>query len=157
MNFRKRAKRGEAEEFLYWASEQETDECILWPFGRFAQGYGTVQFRGIDMCANAAVCFIVHGERPPKHEAAHKCGVKLCVNPRHLYWATRTENNHDKWGHGTEARGEGHGNHKLTESEVLEIYSVPGFHKDIAAEYGVVRETIGKIKNGKTWGWLTNG
>ena len=157
MNIRKRANPGEAQAFLYWAVEQKTDRCILWPFGRFTTGYGTIQFEGVHTHASAAVCVITHGECPPhKHDAAHKCGVKLCVNPRHLYWATQMENSHDRWAHGTIAKGEGNGSHKLTEVEVLAIYTAPGFRKDIAPKYGVSARTVGQIKNGETWGWLTN-
>jgi hypothetical protein len=35
----------------------------------------------------------------PDHEAAHSCPDgenSLCVNPTHLYWATREENEQDK-------------------------------------------------------------
>lgn len=31
-------------------------------------------------------------------EAAHRCGNRLCCNPRHLYWATADENRRDRYG-----------------------------------------------------------
>jgi hypothetical protein len=47
------------------------------------------------------VCEETHGLPPtPKHDAAHKtrsgCLGKLCVNPWHIRWATRSENERDK-------------------------------------------------------------
>ena len=41
------------------------------------------------------MCFLAHGEPPtPDHVAAHSCGKGRdgCVHPKHLRWATSSEN-----------------------------------------------------------------
>lgn len=45
------------------------------------------------------VCEEAYGPPPTsKHEAAHKryCNNDFCINPEHVYWATRSENELDK-------------------------------------------------------------
>jgi hypothetical protein len=75
-----------------------------------------------------------------------------CVNPNHLRWATRKENEADKISHGTHNRGERHGQSKLTESMVLEILATKDLsHQIIASRYGVSRFAIDSIKNRKAW------
>lgn len=38
-------------------------------------------------------------DRPdlPGYHACHRCGVRLCVNPWHLYWGTPEENRRDRY------------------------------------------------------------
>lgn len=114
--------------------------------------------RGPD--GHVIVCTEAHGPRPtPGHEAAHSCGVRRCVNPRHLRWATTAENHADKHAHGTDARGERNPAHRLTADQVVAIRSrlARGEHpKDLAAEHGVVPSTIQHIAAGTTWAWLTS-
>lgn len=46
------------------------------------------------------ICSWYHGDAPsPAHEAGHTCPLgenSRCVNPRHLQWMSRTENEHYK-------------------------------------------------------------
>lgn len=48
-------------------------------------------------------------------------------------------------------KGELHPNHKLTKEQVLQIRTLPGTLDNIAHQFGVNRQTIHRIKNGKTW------
>ena len=48
-----------------------------------------------------------------------------------------------------------HGNRKLTEQEVIEIYLAQGTAEFIAMQYGVSRSTVWSIKEGRNWSWLT--
>lgn len=78
-------------QWLHDHVDHEGDDCLLWPFTKNARGYGTVTYaRGYT--AAAAMCELAHGNRPEGKQSAHSCGVRLCVNPRHLRWATRSEN-----------------------------------------------------------------
>jgi len=36
----------------------------------------------------------------PKHLACHKCGVRNCIEPEHIYEGTYEDNNHDTYNHG---------------------------------------------------------
>lgn len=145
-------------DFLASFVDHSGEECVLWPFeGSTAHGYGHLVINKRTVKAHRHMCKMAHGEPPsPKRHAAHKCGKRLCVNPRHLYWATAAQNAADKLAHGTHLRGSSVGNSKLTESEVLAIKSlIPTMlQRDIAARFGVSRRMISAIKQGKRWGWL---
>src|SRR5690606_7588220 len=81
--------RGEIQKYIRKTTLVVTDECILWPFSKSAKGYGRARWKGRDSNAHRIVCELVHGKPPtPKHEAAHLCGNRACVNPGHLQWKT---------------------------------------------------------------------
>ena len=92
---------------------------------------------------------------PPtrQHEAAHEDGDSTRNLLGNLRWATRAENEGDKVGHGRTNRGERHGMSKLTERQVIRIRRQwrPGLTIALAARYGVCRECVRDIVNGKRW------
>ena len=93
---------GRGVNFLRAAIEADTDECILWPFYRMKNGYGQVSLHDGSHLAHRTVCIVAHGEPPQgKPQAAHHCGQRACVNPNHIRWASQTENEADKFSHGT--------------------------------------------------------
>lgn len=142
-------------EHVGWSSEN----CLIWPFYRKNNGYGQVTWGERRMIASRAMCIAAHGEPPtPQHEAAHSCGRghEGCVHPKHLYWATRSENQMDRVAHGTSNRGERHGMAKLTSIDVLGIRAmlpVMSYAK-IGRQFGVSRANVGSIARGKIWSWL---
>lgn len=79
-----------------------------------------------------------------------------CVNPRHLRWATRSENHADKLDHGTHNRGEQCPTVKITEEQARQILALKGrlSQKDIAAKFGVTFQHVSNIHLGKRWAWL---
>jgi len=92
---------------LKWLRENldcSDEGCLIWPFGRSSKGYGHVLFEGVVTNASRVMCIFAHGNPPTeKHQAAHSCGNGHlgCVNPRHLRWATQSENQIDAIFHGT--------------------------------------------------------
>lgn len=137
------------------------DECLDWPFTTNGKGYGWVSINGVGKVVPTAVCEEVHGPRPSKkHVAAHSCGrghLRCCARA-HIRWATYKENSADMVIHGTRPRGERQGSNKLSEKDVLEIYSLKNgsLHQDeVASLYGVGKGQVGKIWRGEQWSWLT--
>lgn len=131
----------------------EEDDCLIWPFGRTKKGYGCAT----KIEAHRWVCFLSHGEPPAgKTDAAHSCGNRLCVNPKHLRWASRKENVADTLAHGTDNRGEKSPTSKLTADQVRQIRSLYGTMtvRELAAKFGVSGPTICNIQFRQTWAWL---
>lgn len=148
------AQKGEGPAFLLSARQKVSDECAIWPFGRDSEGYAATWHNGASIRAHAVNCEAVHGPKPvDKDHAAHNCGNRLCVNPRHLRWATHAENMQDKVLHGTNWRhhGEAHANAKLTDAQADEIRSMKGAatQQAIADIYGVSRSLVSLIHRGK--------
>lgn len=154
---RKAAKPGEPTRYLCEVIiNQESDECLIWPYARNGDGYGFVKIQGKLSLAHRAVCKIVHGEPPSlRHQAAHSCGNGHlgCVNKRHLSWKTAAENNADKIDHGTHCLGHRNGKAKLTLDQVAEIKSLAGEKSQyaIAAMYGVSQFAIARVLRGVSY------
>lgn len=148
----KEYNRLEASQYIENLSINE-DNCIDWPF-YLHKNYSYVGGKA----AYVLVCKLYNGDAPSEdHEVAHTCGNSKCVNPKHLRWATKSENQMDRVLHGTSNRGSKHGMSKLKEEEVLNIKKLLMTdiqQKEIAEIYGVGKTTIHHIKSGATWNWL---
>lgn len=146
-------------ESFYKMLSDETDDCILWPYGRNTYGYGVMQYEGRPQATHRVSCLLAHGDPPsPRHtDAAHSCRNRHCFNPRHLRWATRQENLHDMLRDGTSTRGSKSGHAKLTEQDVLLIREqvAAGVQQKVFAEkFGVHAVTISSIVTRRNWQWL---
>ncbi len=152
---------GQGEAYTYLCEvilPYEGDDCLIWPYAR-SRGYGRVWVPSLGRIESVhrLACQEQNGPPPtPAHDAAHTCGRGHlgCSTRRHLSWKTRAANMADQLEHGTRARGELQGSSRLTESIVHQIRAASGPHHSIAARYGVSREHVRDIKNGKRWAWL---
>lgn len=153
-----RVREGDPMAFVHSHIGATSDDCILWPYAKLKSGYGSVDVDGKTTRVHRLMCQLAHGKpQIPELDACHSCGVRLCINPNHLRWGARTENMEDAIGHGMTTRGERHGNHKLKETEVVEIIQLLSSgetHDRIADLYRVGRTTITDIAKGKNWAWL---
>lgn len=138
------------------------NDCIIWPYST-GNGYGQVSINGKRKLAHRYICEVVNGHPPTKrHQAAHSCGNGRsgCITPKHLRWATVSENALDKHGHGTMKRGEDSSWAKLNESQVLEIFRRAKSGENqraIAREFQINESTVSVIKLKKNWAWLIDG
>ena len=126
------------------------DDCLIWPFSRNNTGYGQLGYEGKMRKAHRFMCEMAHGNPPtPDHEASHACGNGMggCVNPRHLSWKTRSENQLDRRRHGTANTNPTGQRGKLTKIQRSEILRLRGkmTQAKIAQRYGVHFETISRI------------
>lgn len=151
-----RVTRGEPMRWLQAHLDHGSDDCLPWPYLTL-KGYGRVNGK----YAHRVMCELKHGAPPtPRHQAAHICGMghEGCVNPRHVRWATASENAADKIEHGTMPKGEDHFFAKLTEGDVREIRAVRKMGgaslSQLASCYNVSVGTIQALLDGKTWAWL---
>jgi hypothetical protein len=137
-------------------------DCLVWPYARCSNGYGRVWKDDRLQGVHRLVCEETHGPPPTaQHEAAHSCGKghEGCVTKGHLSWKTPKENQADKFSHNTHNRGERHPMAKLTEPDVREIRSLQGKERQhvTAKRFGVSRNSVSNIQNGRTWLWLQEG
>lgn len=145
---------GAPAEFLERAVAHTGDECLLWPFV-MRNGYGAINLRGGPEYVHRLVCERAHGAGRDLH-VAHSCGNRACCNPKHLRWATRSENEADKLSHGRDTRGERAGTAKLSEVDIATIRQLLPHHtqREIAGMFGISRQEVSKIKLGARWAWL---
>ena len=156
-NPKKRARPGEASEFVRAAAESHIDECIVWPqHWSSVGGYGLINNKGKMVTAHRLALSLATGVPldDPRHAAHGPCHNTRCVNPSHLSWKTRSENQQDRLRDGTDARGENHGQAKLTEQQVLEIRESSDTGKALAEKFGIGETQVSRIKLRKKWGWL---
>lgn len=131
----------------------ETDDCIRWGRSLAGNGYGMVR-AGRMRGAHVVVCEWVHGPKPAGMEVAHSCGVRCCVNPRHLRWATHVDNVADRLLHGTQYQGDLHAWSVLTEAVVpiVRLRAAAGeTYTALGREYGLSRVSISNAVNRRTW------
>jgi len=140
------------------------DAC--WRYGKSTH-YGKVRLggKGSKQMSAHRYSYLVHfGVDPPSWAVImHKCDNPTCVNPRHLILATQADNAADcvakrrmkglfSTGHDDRRQhGSSRPNAKLVESDIPTIKSDGRTNKAIAAEYGVSKDLVSKIKQRKAW------
>lgn len=148
-----RTAEGVPMEWLQQHASFDGEECLAWPFGR---GRGNVSVGGKSTPPARAMCLLAYGPPPtPSHQAAHSCGrgEDGCVNPKHLRWATVSENHNDKNAHGTMLRGHSHPRAKLSVDQVVWIKKTYGSATiaEMARALGVSHSAVSGIVKGRKW------
>lgn len=156
----------------FWAKVRKTGTCWLWTGAINSCGRGSLNWEGRSKSAHHVGFYLAHGRWPAVRpmEILHSCDVPTCVNPAHLREGTRAENMQDMVSRGRhlagrrrfaeKTRGERHCRAKLTNDQVLEIaflLSQGHLQRVIAAEFGISREAVTRIKNGRNWKHLDIG
>lgn len=80
----------------------------------------------------------------------HKCDSRLCVRPDHLFEGTNKDNTVDAKKKGRLAKGQRHGNAKLTDAEVEMIRGDSRSNSELARLLGVTQATIQRIRSHKS-------
>jgi hypothetical protein len=152
---------GEAKKWIIKNKNHISEDCLMWPYSKYPNGYGMIGNDGSTTNASRVMCIVAHGlPKSDDMEAAHSCGKGHlgCVNPNHLSWKTPKENASDKIIHGTVIQGENSLHSKLNESQVIEIFkrAKKGENQTlIANDYGISRRNVSNIKNKVSWKYLT--
>lgn len=147
------AEHGQPIKWLRQHTEFSGAECLIWPFARLDSGYPVVRSQGRQHVASRLMCELVNGSPPAAwYQAAHSCGNGhlACVNPKHLRWATPSEN-------GKEKRTTHNAMSKLTEDQVRVIRAMTGraTQTSLAKTYGVTQTVISRIQSGQAWSWVS--
>lgn len=135
----------------------DADSCWNWTGG--TSNYGKIMLQshawtGATRSAVGAhvVSYMIHTSPIPHgFDVAHRCNNKLCVNPKHLYLATRSENNQH-------AVRDGLVPSTLTDLEVrsiLDLWATGDYTQDELAEvYGIGQRAVSRIVNGWAYKWV---
>jgi hypothetical protein len=87
----------------------------------------------------------------------HTCDNRLCINIEHLIEGTKYDNIQDRNDRGRTAKGITNGLSKLTEKEVLEIFTnTIDSHSELGRKYKISYNTIIAIRTGRTWKHITS-
>lgn len=130
--------------FKAWGEPQDNG-CVLWtgPVGN--HGYGYFQVDGVLWLTHRAAYETFIGPITDGLMVCHRCDVKTCVHPPHLFLGTGADNMADCAKKGRQSR-------KLTDEDVRQIRSIVRPNKaQLARCYGVTDAMIGKIIRGEWW------
>jgi hypothetical protein len=142
----------------FWAKVEKTDTCWLWR-GAIQLGYGrfTPTPERYARPAHRLSWTLVHGPVPDGLCVCHKCDVRNCVNPEHLFLGTQKDNVADMLAKGRGNRkgqprpnSKGARNHRarLTDDEAdcVRVLLLSGADKNYIAKYfGVDWNVIHRI------------
>lgn len=127
--------------------------CWLWLGALKANGYGHINISGATTPAHRYSWVRHRGPIPEGAHVLHRCDVRGCVNPDHLFLGDNAANVADKMLKGRHVAfpGEMNGNAKLSASDIPLIRSDQRPNTVIGRDYGVSNVLIGLIKRQKAW------
>lgn len=140
--------------------QENEDGCWIWTAGKFSEGYAKFWYQD-ESCGGHRVSYKlfrgeIEADGVETPQVNHKCHVKECVNPAHLYVGDQQANIQDAieqtdYSPSKAARGEDRKDVKLSNEEVREIrkrYESSNISQsDLANEYDVTQPHICKIVN----------
>jgi len=151
--------------------------CWIWLGAMQSGGYGSVWFGNRTERVHR-VSWIAHfGEIPERLCVCHRCDVRLCINPEHLFLGTLLENNQDRHVKGRDfiatnraaalgilAKARSHvrvtpsgtinANARLREEDIPAIraaFAEGVSTHELARRYGVTQPTMWRVTSGKGW------
>lgn len=143
-----------------WAKVQKSEHpngCWLFTGSILDSGYGLLARGKRDegrVGAHVAAWEEANGPVPDGKWVLHRCDVRACVRPDHLFLGTPAENSADMVEKGRSRHGERGTNAKLSKAQVIEIRELDAqgwTRAEIGERYGVTPSNIGKILTGVTF------
>lgn len=139
--------------------------CWIWTGAVRRDGYGLFALKPGIRLSSHRISFLLAGgllsdEKPC---VLHRCDVRLCVNPDHLFAGSFSDNSRDMAAKGRHPstlypekyRGENNGNARLCAQDILDIrqrYSEGCIsYAGLGREYGVPKSHISRIILRKAW------
>lgn len=125
--------------------------CWIWMGALNRDGYGYVNgkaYGGRNVRVHRYMYQRKHGAIPSGRFVLHRCDVRCCVNPDHLFLGTPKENTQDmiRKGRRTIPMGKQRRHSKLTEEAVRFIRSSTMTQKALGKMFGVCQATISAVK-----------
>lgn len=121
--------------------------CWLWTGAMKSNGYGDTWLRDRVVSAHRAMFELHFGPIPIGKHVCHRCDVRACVNPQHLFLGTRADNMRD-----AAAKGRiGHHCAKLSFDDAEAIRASSARGADLSRRYGVSQNVICNIRAGRSY------
>lgn len=140
------------------------DACWLWTAFVTPKGYGCTRSGGRNAPAHRVAYELAHGPIPDGLYVCHRCDVRACCNPAHLFLGTAKDNTQDMLRKGRQGaktkpdfavRGTAHPLAKLDEDAVRSIRARAAednaTQTGLAALYGVHHSVIGAVIRRESW------
>lgn len=143
----------EKERFLQYVKiGLDDDACWIWTGATRSNGYGSFGLSsGVVEGAHRASYILFTGSIPEGLWVLHKCDVKNCVNPKHLFLGTQSDNMQDSVKKGRTDYVGRNPNAKLSWEKVREIRASDKTFKDLARIYKVTPRNIALIMRNESW------
>lgn len=136
------------------------DDCWLWVGSMHKLGYGILTRNNKLLKAHRYSWELFRGKIPDNINVLHKCDVRNCVNPSHLFLGTQKDNMRDCVKKGRHKippvrYGEQNHNSKLKRTEVEQMRDLRKnsemAYKEIAKLFGVSTMTALRAIRGSSW------
>ena len=138
-------------------SKIEVDENGCWIFKGALMGTGyPFIWKGTKNVAGHREAYrIFIGPLGDGDVVCHRCDVRNCINPSHLFKGDRAINNQDMRDKRRHRFGERSPLAKLSEESIFKIKKDKRSNSALAREYGVNASTISRIRSGNRWSHLS--
>ena len=149
----------------FWAKVRkfDGDGCWLWSGALHNRGYGYFNIDGKMYLTHRVSWLLKNGTLPADLLVCHRCDVKPCVRPDHLFLGTHGDNLHDAAVKGLMPRGDKHPMRRrpersrtaiLTKENVVDIRAQRVGGKtveELARDFGLSKSAMYKVVSGTTW------
>ena len=141
------------ERFMSKVLPEPNSGCWLWATGLDSKGYGRFgsgSKKTMRLSHRMAYEHFV-GSIPVGLFVCHKCDVRSCVNPDHMFLGNHQDNMTDRNKKARQARGTKQHIAKINEDIVRYIRSSPKNGTELADEVGINQSSVSAVRTRRTW------
>lgn len=134
--------------------DRPEEGCWLWNGDILDSGYALFYNGAKQVSAHRFSYETYRGQIPKGLCVLHKCDVRHCVRPDHLFLGTHKDNGQDMALKGRSLRGVRNNNSKLTEATVLEIrkeFAAGKSLNQVSRERGLNLKSVQSLRRGLSW------
>lgn len=133
----------------------KTETCWLWTGSKYKNGYGRIRSLKRGLLTHRVAWELTYGPIPDELQVCHKCDVRNCVRPDHLFLGTNDDNIRDMHSKNRHVYGARQHMAKLDDDKVRnirELYEQGNISKkQLAERFGVSATSIDDVVKFKSW------